>query len=52
MFKIRSVYSIIRQVKTQQQIMVDTMVETCVVMSKDVTSIGHLRYTRFRYTEQ
>ena len=28
------------------------MVETYVVMSKDVMPIGHLRYTRFRYTEQ
>ena len=28
------------------------MVETSVVMSKDVMSIGHLRYTRFRHTGQ
>ena len=28
------------------------MVETYVVMSKDVMSIGHLRYTRFRHTVQ
>ena len=28
------------------------MVETCVVMSKDVMSIGHSRYIRFRYTGQ
>ena len=28
------------------------MVEISVVMSKDVMSIGHLRYTRFRHTGQ
>ena len=28
------------------------MMETCVVTSNDVMSIGHLRYTRFRLNEQ